>query len=165
MAGGHQKLAGIVKAKRERTSAKGKRFAFIELSDSSGSYEVVAFTEVLVGARELLETNARVLITAEVRADRDGDGVRLSAVSIEPLDDALAKATKGVQVFMGGCEGIETLKLTISKGDSGNGVISLVISVDPENQVEVALPGRYALSGELMSAIKSVPGITAVRDL
>ena len=165
MGGGNPKLAGIVKSKRERTSSKGNRFAFIELSDSSGSYEVVAFTEVLVSARDLLVVNSRVLITAEARADRDGDGMRLSAVSIEPLDDALAKATKSVQVFMEGREGIEALKQTISKGDTGNGIISLVIDVDHENQVEVALPGRYALSGELMAAIASVPGITSVRDL
>ena len=165
MAGGTPKLAGIVKSKRERTSAKGKRFAVIELSDASGSFEVLAFSEVMASARDLLVTNARVLITVEVRADKDGDGVRMSAMKIEPLDDALAQATRGVQVFMGGCEGIEILKQAISQGGSGNGMISLVIDVDRENQVEVALPGRYALSGELMAAIASVPGITAVRDL
>ena len=31
--------------------------------------------------------------------------------------------------------------------------------------LEVALPGRYALSAKLMAAIASVPGITSVRDL
>jgi len=44
------------------------------LSDPSGSFEVLAFTEILVSARDLLVANARVLITAEARADRDGDG-------------------------------------------------------------------------------------------
>src|SRR5690606_12071563 len=35
-----QVLAGIVVAKQERTSRKGSRFAFVQLSDATGVFEV-----------------------------------------------------------------------------------------------------------------------------
>ena len=164
-AGTSPKLAGVVRDRRERTSNKGNRFAFVQLSDSSGDYEVVVFSELLVMSRALLEPGSRVLITAEARADRDGEGLRLSAQSIEPLDDALAQATRGLRIFVDGADGLEPLQRTISGGPKGAGKISLVIGVDHGAQVEVALPGNYQLTGEFMAAISAVPGIMDVREL
>ncbi len=41
------RLAGIVIGRKERTSARGSRFAFVQLSDNSGVFEVTLFSEVL----------------------------------------------------------------------------------------------------------------------
>ena len=41
--------------KQERTSQKGNRFAFIQLTDASGMYEATIFSERLTQAREMLE--------------------------------------------------------------------------------------------------------------
>ena len=41
------KLAGVVAGRQERKSAKGNRFAFAQLSDVSGAYEVTLFSDVL----------------------------------------------------------------------------------------------------------------------
>ena len=157
------RLAGVVIDKQERTSAKGNRFAFVQLTDASGQYEVVVFSELLVSSRELLEANSRVLLSAESRAD--GDGLRLNALSVAPLDEALAEAAKGLKVFVAGTDGLETLKRAITEGEKGPGRISLVIDVSGQREVEIALPGRYALSGEMMAAIESAPGVTQVHEL
>ena len=114
-------------------------------------------------SRELLEANSRVLLSAEARAD--GDGVRLNALSVAPLDEALAEAAKGLMVFVAGTDGLETLKRAIADGAKGPGRISLVIDVSGQREVEIALPGRYALSGEMMAAIESAPGVTQVHEL
>jgi DNA polymerase-3 subunit alpha len=157
------RLAGVVLDKQERTSAKGNRFAFVQLTDASGQYEVVVFSELLAVSRELLEANSRVLLSAEARAD--GDGVRLNALSVAPLDEALAEAAKGLMVFVAGTDGLETLKRAIADGAKGPGRISLVIDVSGQREVEIALPGGYALSGEMMAAIESAPGVTQVHEL
>ncbi|MCZ6744460.1 MAG: DNA polymerase III subunit alpha, partial [Alphaproteobacteria bacterium] len=70
------RLAGTVIAKKERTSARGNRFAFVQMSDASGMYEVTVFAEVLAASRELLDSGAPVLVTVDAR--RDGDGVHLT---------------------------------------------------------------------------------------
>jgi len=62
------RLAGIVVGKKERTSARGNRFAFVSLSDTSGVFEVTVFSDVLGQARvqvgALVENEARLAIEA-----------------------------------------------------------------------------------------------------
>jgi len=41
------KLAGVVAGRQERKSARGNRFAFAQLSDTSGAYEVTLFSDTL----------------------------------------------------------------------------------------------------------------------
>src|SRR5262249_40860699 len=65
------KLAGIVTGRQERTSAKGSRFAFVQLSDASGVYEVVVFSELLAAHRELLEPGTPLLLGVDVRLEPD----------------------------------------------------------------------------------------------
>ena len=70
------RLAGIVIEKKERTSARGNRFAFIQLSDTSGAFEVTAFSEVLGQARALLEVGQQLIVT-EVRGPWVGCAIEL----------------------------------------------------------------------------------------
>ncbi|MGH6994565.1 MAG: DNA polymerase III subunit alpha, partial [Stellaceae bacterium] len=60
------KLAGVIIGSKERTSARGNRFAFLQVSDMSGIYEVMAFSEVLRDSRPLLESGQPLLVTADV---------------------------------------------------------------------------------------------------
>ena len=159
------RLAGVVHNRRERTSAKGNRFAFVQLSDASGGYEVMVFSEILATSRDLLTEGSRVLITAEARADRDGQGLRLTAMAVEPLDAAMEKATRGLRVFVGGGDCLSGLQQVIAEGNQGSGTINLVIGVEGRSEVEVALPGRYALSGDLLATIAAVPGVADVQEL
>ena len=43
------RLAGIVVGRKERTSARGNRFAFVQMSDPSGVFEVTLFGDMLRG--------------------------------------------------------------------------------------------------------------------
>ena len=101
-------------------------------------------------------------MSAEVRTD--GDGFRLNAESVEPLNEALAEAVMDLRVFVAGTAGVEALKRTIEDGEKGSGRISLVIDVGGRREVEIALPGRYALSTDVMAAIELAPGVTQVYE-
>src|SRR5205085_911369 len=57
------RLAGIVIGKKERTSARGNRFAFVQLSDTSGAFEVTVFSEMLSQARGLLDGGQPLITT------------------------------------------------------------------------------------------------------
>ena len=66
-----QVLAGIVIGKQERTSKKGSRFAFVQLSDATGAFEVTCFSETLGRCRHLLDGGKPLLATVGVeRAGR-----------------------------------------------------------------------------------------------
>ena len=48
-------MAGLLLGKQERTSAKGNRFAFLQLTDQTGMFEATIFSDRLSAAREHLE--------------------------------------------------------------------------------------------------------------
>ena len=160
------KLAGAVLNKKERTSARGSRMAFVLLSDRSAAYELTVFSEVLSGARELLEraleTGAPVLITADARLD--GDLLRLTAQGIQALDEAAAAGMAGLRVYLADAGALDSLHHLVGRQSRGRGRMNVVVG-DDEREIEIALPGSYALSPAVRAAIKAIPGIAHVEEM
>ena len=95
---GAGRVAGTVVARTERRTKNGSKMGIIGLSDPSGHYEAVLFSEGLAQYRDLLEPGRAVLLflTAEVQADE----VRARIQSVEPLDEAAARMQRGLRVFL-----------------------------------------------------------------
>jgi DNA polymerase-3 subunit alpha len=156
-----QRLAGIVIGKQERTSPRGNRFAFVQLSDASGVYEVIVFSELLAVARELLAAGRTLLL--EVGVQHADDGLRLNALKIEPLDEAAARAASGLKIFLRAPEPLPALKALLTREGVGRGEVLLLLDL-ADREVEVKLPGGYAVSAAVRAAIKTIPGIVDVHD-
>ena len=93
------RLAGVVAGRQERKSARGNRFAFAQLSDPTGGYEVTLFSDTLEAARDHLETGSKVVITVE--ATMESDQLKLLGRSVAPVDLAVADAgSMGLRVFI-----------------------------------------------------------------
>jgi DNA polymerase-3 subunit alpha len=157
------RLAGIVAARQERTSSKGSRFAYVGLTDSSGSFEVVVFSDLLVQSRELLETSGRVLITAESRTE--GDGLRLIAQRIESLDRAIEGMETGLLVRVTDPACLQTLKSEIAGWKRGRGRVSLVIDIESEREVELKLPERYSVPADGLPALGALAGVSEISEI
>ena len=84
------KLAGSISGKQERKSARGNRFAFVQLSDPTGLYEVTVFSDTLEAARDVIEPGTNVVLTVE--ANMEADQLKLLARSIVPIDTIAAGA-------------------------------------------------------------------------
>ena len=148
--------------KKERTSARGNRFAFVQLSDTSGVFEVTLFSEVLGQARALLESGQPLIVTLDVR--REEESLRLTAQKIEPLDGVVAHAAAGLRVFVSEIEALPRLKSLIGREAGGRGRVTVVLDL-PRNEVEVALPGGFRVDPRIRAAVKSLPGIVDVHDI
>ena len=157
------KLAGIVVGKKERTSARGNRFAFLQMSDASGFFEVTVFSEVLAQSRGLLDAGQPLLVTVDGRAEEDS--VRLTAQRIEPLDTVVAQSAAGLKVFVSAREALTPLSSLISRESGGKGRVTVVVPVPPSREVEIALPGGFRISPKVRAAVKSLPGILEVLDV
>ncbi len=154
---GRQRAAGIVIGKQERTSRQGNRFAFVQMSDATGVFEVMLFSDLLARCRELLEGGAPLLVTLEARGD--GEDLRLTAQDLEPLDAAVAQAGIGLKVFLGDARPLDSLKSVLARDRRGRGRVSLVLDLPERDEVEIELEGRYRLSPEIRQAIKAIPGL------
>ena len=162
---GRKKLGGIVIGKQERTSRQGNRFAFAQLSDASGIYEVVIFSEVLARTREVLGSGEPLLVSVDARVE-NGE-MRLMAQDIEPLDDAMSSAATGVRLYLDRPDPLEGLKSVLAResgGGGGRGKVAFVLELEDGQEVEMELPERYRLTPAMRRALKSISGVV-VQDL
>jgi DNA polymerase-3 subunit alpha len=157
------RVAGTVVARTERRTRTGSKMGIIELSDPTGHYEAVVFSEGLAQFRDLLEPGAAVLLM--LSAELQGDDVRARIQMVEPLDQAAAKLAKGLRVFLRDQAPIESVAKRLegpARATNDNGEVAFVLMLGEGTEVEVKLPGRFKVSPQIAGAIKAVPGVVAV---
>jgi len=159
---GRIKLAGTVIDRQERTSAKGNRFAFVQCSDQSGAFELTVFSELLGSKRNLLEPGQAILASADGRLD--GEQVKLTAQTVEKLDDAVAHAAAGLRIELSDPAALEALRKML-EGKRGRSRVTLVVAIPDDAEVEVTLPGTYSIAAGLRDAIGGLPGIAQVEEI
>ncbi len=159
---GRIKLAGTVIDRLERTSAKGNRFAFVQCSDQSGAFELTVFSELLSSKRNLLEAGQAVLVSADGRLD--GEQVKLTAQTVEKLEEAVANAAAGLRIIISDPAALEALRRNL-EGKRGRGRVTLVVPMPDEAEVEVTLPGSYGIATGLRDAIGALPGVAQVEEI
>ncbi|MCG8544769.1 MAG: DNA polymerase III subunit alpha, partial [Alphaproteobacteria bacterium] len=156
------RLAGIVGARRIINGRRGK-LAFVQMSDTSGAYEITVFSELLASCRDLLESGMPLLVTTDVQAHEDS--YRLTATNIEALDEAAANAAAGLRIFLCEPDPVEVLAGVFSEhATRGKGHVTLVLDVE-DQEIEMAIPGGYRITPVMRSAVKSIPGVVDVHDL
>jgi DNA polymerase-3 subunit alpha len=155
------KLAGTVTARQERKSKKGNPFAFLSLSDPTGQFEIVVFSETLNQARPLMEPGNAVVVSVEI--ERIGEEVKLRAQGIRSVDDVVKDTGAGLRIFVDREEPLAAVKSRLS--EKGKGLVSLVLMGEGGREVELRLKDRYRVTPQNRGAIKSVPGVVEVRDV
>ncbi len=162
----HVKLAGIVMGKKFKTSDKG-RFAFLQLSDMGGIFEVSIFNEMLLNQqRDNLENGKILFITADGKSEEAG--VRLIAQNITLLDDAIAKQQKS--------RGNDKFSITINNENAIVSIASLLgnpgqygasvrlLAKIEEKIAEIELSGKYAISPATLDKIRTVKGVVTAKE-
>ncbi len=158
----HVKMAGIVTDTRIKVSPRG-RFAYVQLSDSTGNYEVAIFDEALLNhSRELLGAAVPVLLGVEAR--KDAGGARLIAGSIISLDEHLANRHATATIWLNSSEPVERLKTLC--GVQGRGKTRVIIIVQMEQyEAVIPLPDSYPLTSSNAQILKDQPGIVKVEHV
>jgi DNA polymerase-3 subunit alpha len=180
------KVAATVLSRMERRTKTGNKMGIIGLSDPTGHFEAVLFSEGLAQYREVLEPGAAVLL--QLGAELQGEDVRARVLHAELLDDAAAKTQKGLRIFVRDTRPLESIarRLQIPEaagqgaaqahgqqtkasaaplGGGGDGDVSLVMMLDLETEVEMKLPGRFKVSPQIAGALKAVSGVVDVQTL
>lgn len=150
-------MAGVLMAKQEKTSKAGQKYAFLQLSDAHGVYEVTLFSEILSKTRTMLEPGKPFLLTLTGRVG-EGEVIRLSAHEIQELDAVLSSHTPTLDVHLHKSEQLEELASLLSKTPEGSTHVRIWLTLpDPllgEHCCAVLkLPQRIAVSGDLKAAL------------
>jgi DNA polymerase III subunit alpha len=178
------KVAATVVSRMERRTKTGNKMGIIGLSDPTGHFEAVLFSEGLAQYREVLEPGAAVLL--QLGAELQGEDVRARVLHAEPLDDAAAKTQKGLRIFVRDTRPLESIarrlqmpeaaapagsprapqvKQPAATAGGADGDVSLILLLDLETEVEMKLPGRFRVSPQIAGAIKAVSGVVDVQTV
>ena len=164
------KLAGRVSGRQERKSARGNRFAFAQLSDPTGAYEVTIFSETLEKSRDYLETGSKVVVTVE--ATMEADQLKLLAKSIGPIDAVVADAGgSALRIFVEDSATVPLIASVLEQAvrttkSGGKGPVSLCLT-DPAlpGEVDVALGQDFPINPQIKGALKSIDGVAEVEEV
>lgn len=162
------KMAGSISGKQERKSARGNRFAFVQLSDPTGLYEVTVFSDTLEAARDQLEVGANVVLTVE--ANMEGEQLKLLARSVAPIDQVAADAGgMELKIFLetpDAAMSVKSLLERMAEGPRPTGSLTFCVADDRTgNEVEISPDRHFALNPQIKGALKSLPGVLTVEEV
>ena len=157
------KICGQIQGIQERKSARGNKFAFIQMDDPSGGYEVTIFSQLLNQSRDFLIKGANIV--ASVEASTDGSQLKLLAKNIEPMENVIQKTPGlGLRVFIDNKTAAKNIKeqldVSLSNKKNKEGPVELiVICSELQKDVRIRLDKAYRVDHLLSKAIKLVPGV------
>jgi len=155
-------LAGSVTSKQVRVSQRGNKFAFVQFTDQTGVFEVTFFSDILAESQALLDSDMPVLISANLRLEENGP--RITAARVQALDEAIAAWNGGVGIWLQDERPLGALKSLLEEDGPGRAEVKLRMIMD-DQEVSVALPGRFKLTGDTRRSMRQIPGILSVQEL
>ncbi|HEX4764685.1 MAG TPA: DNA polymerase III subunit alpha [Lichenihabitans sp.] len=156
------RLAATVLDRTERRTKSGNKIGIVDLSDPTGQYEAILFQETLNAHRDLFEKGATVLVT--VQASAEGDDVRVRIVAAEGLDAAACRIGRGLRIHLRDEASLGPIAETLRR--QGEGEIAVVVPFSGgAREVELRLPGRFEISPEIATKLRSLSGITQVENV
>ena len=156
-------MAGTVISKKERISAKGNRYAFVQFSDTTGAFEAVVFSDQLAAAQGVLEPGQSLFIRAN--AQFEGGTLRLSAQSLKPLDEVASQTAAGLNIIVDNDKGLDGLKEVLASSGKGRGRVGVIARIPPAREVKISLKDGVRVTPELLYAVRTLPGIVEVQEI
>ena len=174
---GNYSVAGVVRKKQERVSKRGKRFAFVELSDPTGDYEILFSENILSAHRDKLV--AGNIITVQVKAERNegetrlfADGVRmLTGMSESPSAEKTPSAPAGLKIRLrqADIETLDDLKATLETLRNSpyqmSGFIELIVPLSETREAAWRLHGSWAIDPSIRKAIKANSAVETISEI
>ena len=159
------KIAGSVAARQERKSAKGNRFAFVQLSDPTGLYDVTVFSDTLEAARDLLEPGRNVVLTVE--ANLEGETLKLLARAATPVDQVAAEAgAPALRIHLNRAEAVASIATLLARTQGKTRArITLCVPDAQGREIDLTLPQPYPVTPQIRGAIKAMQGVVLVEEI
>ena len=159
------KLAGIVLSRQERTSKNGNRFAFLQLSDGNGTFEVTIFSELLALKRDVMEVGQAVLVEADAQANTQGGGgkaeggapdLRFIARNVEPLSDAATRAARGIRIKLYDSSPVPDIQKMLASVPKGRAQVVFALDLDDGEEAEIELTGAWTLTEATKVSLRQI---------
>ncbi len=164
------RLAGVVRKRQERLSKRNKRFAYVNLSDMSGDYEIFVGEDLLTAHRDILE--AGMLVEAVVKADRRDGEIKLFTNSLSSLNVTEKEAAvKGLELRLRAAspEALDMLEKALEEiknvPSKSMGYVEIIVPIGPGREAQWRLPGKIGMEPSVQKALKSTKIIETISEI
>lgn len=157
---GSGRLAGTISSRNDRRTRKGTPMMILTLSDQSGTFECIAFSEQINEFGAILQPGNSVIL--QVGADERAEGISVRLISAEPIEGLAERVDRRLTVFLADTKALGPTSAQLKRG--GNGTVNFVVIRDGgAREYEIELPGKYNITAEVAGGIKALDGVTDVR--
>ena len=156
------KLLGVVITKTERTSKNGNKYAFVQLSDQKGVFEVALFSETYTQSRDYLVPGKALFLNATLR--QDGESTRLLANNVTSLETIMENLSRRLRIVVDetlAVSDVETLLETCKEGETR---LILQVRIEHSPYIEISLPESYTITADIRSRILAIQGVVTIED-
>lgn len=158
------KLAGCVNSFQKRISKNGNKYAFIEISDGSSNFEGLLFSEGLSRYEDIINSGQPLLVSVTIDKQEDEGRPRVMINHVDTLDKAIAEVANGLEICINDVSAVAPLHQILNK--DRNGKNKIYIKPDNNNwDIRIELSGGFSLFGDVLSQIRSLPGVSSVKEI
>jgi DNA polymerase-3 subunit alpha len=152
-------IAALVEDARWRTSARGRRYMMVTLSDPSGQFVATAFDDDATSALEAAAKAGQCgLLTVELDRRSADEAPRITIKRFQPLGE-LAKRTR-LQMTVDLSDGamVERVAALLESARGSTGLVRLRVPLAAGGDAIVVLGRDFALDSELAARIERIAG-------
>ena len=150
-------MAALVEGARWATSAKGKRYMRVTMSDPSGQFDATAFDDEPCAALEAAAKSGECgLITVELDR-RPGDDVpRVAIKRFQPLGGLAKKTRLQLTIRLSNIEQVTEIAKLLSRGSTG--AIRVLVALGGDREASLLLGRNFALDADLAARLERLLG-------
>ena len=157
-------IAGCVESFQKRISKSGSKYAFIKLSDVTGEFEGMLFSDALAKYEDIVNSGYPLLVKVRINKQTDEENPRIMIDSVQTIDQAIADQAKGVVITVSDINAVSEIKKVLYTDRRGVNKVYLVPELE-DWDVRIELDEGFAFMDSMMfSRLKSIPGVTAVKE-
>ena len=158
-------IAGCVENFQKRISKNGNKYAFVGLSDTTGNFEGMMFSDGLAKYEDTINTGCPLLVKVTINKQSEEENPRVMINSVKTLDEAIAEQAKGLVISIDNIAAVTEVKKVLYTDMRGLNKVYL----EPELSdwdVRIELDGGFAFSDNMMlTKLKSIPGVSSVKEI
>ncbi len=152
-------MAAMVEGTKWATSAKGRRYMRVTMSDPSGQFDATAFDDEPCAALEAAAKSGECgLLTVELDR-RPGDDVpRVAIKRFQPLD-SLAKRTRlQMEICLEEAGQVPAIANELAKAKGGTGIVRFRVTLSGDRKAQLLAGRHFTLDADLAARIERLLG-------
>ncbi|WAT18524.1 DNA polymerase III subunit alpha [Aurantiacibacter sp. MUD11] len=156
-------MAAMVEGVNKGRTRRGAEFVRADFSDSTGQFSAACFEESLVESfQQWAQDGTCVLLNVELDSPNPEDPPRVTVRGARPLSEVKSSARMQLTAEITDATAIAALKDMLELGRAGHGEVVLHLRTGEAHEPQVLLGSDFALGGELVDKLATIPGLANV---